>query len=121
MFTTMHHINIIRSALHSPDLVKCLHTQNVCVRSMKIFLRASKVKVFAKNPHKMAEYTEACLSCFRDLNFKNPLESHFSFNKKCFVGRAVLIQCALHLFNLGECFTCSQRVRATHRKFSTGF
>ena len=33
----------------------------------------------------------------------------------------VLIQNALHFPNLGECFTCSQRVLTTHWKFSTSF
>ena len=32
-------------------LENVLHTQNVCVRAMKNFLLASKVKVFSKNPH----------------------------------------------------------------------
>ena len=56
-----------------------LNTQNLCVWPIENFLRASEVKVFAKNSHKMIEYSEAWQS-FRDLNFKNPLESHFSFN-----------------------------------------
>ena len=58
---------------------------------------------------------------FRDLNFKNLLKSHFSCNKKWFVGRTVMIQSALHSPDLGECFTYSERMRTTHRKFSTGF
>ena len=71
---------------------------------MKNFLRASEVKVFTKNSHKMIEHSEAWQS-FKDLNFKNPLESHFSFNKKCFVSRTVMIQRALHFPDLRECFT----------------
>ena len=57
----------------------------------------------------------------RDLNFKNLLESHFSCNKKWFVGRTVMIQSALHFPDLGECFTYPERLRTTRRKFSTGF
>ena len=60
----------------------------------------------------MIEHSEAWQS-FRDLNFKNPLESHFSFNKKCFVGRMVLIQSAPHFPDLGECFAYSKRMRTT--------
>ena len=52
---------------------------------------------------------------------KNPLESHFSFNKKCFVGRTVMNQNALYFPDLGECFTYSERMHTTHRKFSMGF
>ena len=86
----------------------------------KKFLWASEVKVYAKISHKMIEYSEAWQS-FRDLNFKNPLESHFSFNKKCFVGRPVMNQNAIHFPDLGKCFTYSKRILMTHRKFSTGF
>ena len=57
----------------------------------------------------------------RDLNFKNLLESHFSFNKKCFVGRTVSIQSALHSSDLGEGFTYSERMCTTHENFSTSF
>ena len=85
-----------------------LHTQSVFLRRIEKFLRASEVKVFAKNSHKMIEYSEAWQS-FRDLTFKNPLESHFSFNKKCFVDRTVMIQNALHFHDLGECFTYPER------------
>ena len=42
-------------------------------------------------------------------------------NKKCFVGRTVMIQYALHSPDLGEGFTYSERMRTTHKKFSTGF
>ena len=86
----------------------------------KIVYGRLKSKVFAKNSHKMIEYSEAWQS-FRDLNFKNPLESHFSFNKKCFVGRPVMNQNALHFPDLGKCFTYSKRMLTTHTKFSKGF
>ena len=87
----------------------------------KIFYGRLKSKVFAKNPHKMTEHSEAWKSCFRDLNCKNPLESHFSFNKKCFVGCMYTVQSALHSPDLVECFTYSDRVRTTHQIFSKGF
>ena len=67
----------------------------------------------------MIEYSEAWQS-FRDLTFKNPLESHFSFNKKCLVGRTVMNQNALYFPDLGECFKYSERMRTTHKKFYTG-
>ena len=81
-----------------------LYTQNVSVRRMKNFLRASKVKVFAKILHKMTKDSEAWQSYLRDMNFKNLLEIHYSFNKKCFVGCTDIIQNALHFPDLGECF-----------------
>ena len=84
------------------------------------FSTASEVKVFAENSHRIIEYSEARQS-FRDLNFKSPLESHFSFNKKCFVDRTVMIQSAQHSPDLGECFIYSKRMLTTHRKFSKGF
>ena len=56
---------------------------------------------------------------FRELNFKNPLESYFSFDKKCFIGCTVMIQNALHFPDLGECFTYAERMRVTHEKFFT--
>ena len=87
-------------------LENVLHTQNVCVRRIENVLQASEVKVFAKNSHKMIEYCEAWQS-FRDLTFKNPLESRFSFNKKCLVGRMVMNQNALYFPDLGECFISS--------------
>ena len=90
------------------------------VRRIENFLRASEVKVFAKNSREMIEYSEAWQS-FRDLNFKNPLESHFSCNKKCFVSHKVIIQSALYSSDPVECFTNSERMRTTHRKFSTSF
>ena len=67
----------------------------------------------------MTDYFET-LQIFRDLNFKNPLESHFSFNKKCFVGRTVMIQSALHSPDLVEYFTYLERMRTMIEKFSTG-
>ena len=42
-------------------------------------------------------------------------------NKKCLVGRTVMIQRALHSSDIGERFTYSECMRTTHRKFSTGF
>ena len=42
-------------------------------------------------------------------------------NKKCLVCRTIMNQNALYFFDLGECFTYSERMRTTHRKFSTGF
>ena len=51
---------------------------------------------------------------------KNSLESHFSFNKKCLVSRAVMNQNALYSPELVECFTYSERMRTTDRKFYTG-
>ena len=77
-------------------------------------------KCLAKNSHRMIEYSVAWQSS-RYLNLKNPLESPFSFDKKCFVGRTVMIQCALHFLDLGERFTYSERVHTTHRKISAGF
>ena len=89
------------------------------MRRMKKFLGASKVKVFAKNQHKITEYSETWQN-FGDLNFKNSFESHFSFIKKCFVSRTVMKQNAVHFPVLGECFTYPERMRTTHEKFSTG-
>ena len=86
------------------------------MRRIENFLRASEVKVFAKNSHEMIEYSEAWQS-FRDLNFKNPLESHFSCNKKCFVSHKVIIQSALYSSDPVQCFTNSERMRMTHRNF----
>ena len=43
----------------------------------------------------MIEHSEAWQS-FRNLNFESPLESDFSYNKKSFVSRTVMIQRALH-------------------------
>ena len=82
---------------------------------MKNFLRASKVKVFTQNSDRMAGYSEVWRN-YKCLNLKNPLESHFSFNKKSFVGRTVTIQSALHYTDLGQCFTNSERYmrRMTH-------
>ena len=37
------------------------------------------------------------------------------------MGRTVMNQGALYSFDLGECFTYSERIRTTHRNFSTGF
>ena len=54
---------------------------------------------------------------FRNLNFKNPLESHFSLHKKCSFGRTVIIQSALHFPGLGECFIYSERIHTTHKNF----
>ena len=87
---------------------------------MKKFLLASEVRVFAKNPHKIKAYSEAWRSS-RDVNFKNPFESHFSFDKTFSVGRMALIQSALHFPGLGECFTYSERIHTTYEKVSTGF
>ena len=114
----MHRMNTIRSALCSGDLGECFAYSERILTTHKNFLRASEVKVFAKNTHKMTEYSETWQS-LRNLNFKNPLESHFSFNKKCFVGRTVMIQSALQFPDLVECFTYSERMRTTHEKFST--
>ena len=120
MFTTMHHTNTIRNVLSSGDLRECFTYSERTRTTHKNFLRP-KVKVFAKIPHKMIKDSEAWQSCSRDMNFKNPLESHFSFNKKCFVDRTVMIQSALHFPDLRECFIYSERMRTTHRKVSTGF
>ena len=97
-----------------------LHTLNVCRRHIENFLRASEVKVFAKNSHKMIEYSETWKN-FRDLNFKNPLEGHFIFNKKCFVSHKVMIQCALHFPDLGKRFTNSKFMHTMHSKISASF
>ena len=40
-------------------------------------------------------------------------------NKKCTVGRMVMIQSALHLPDVGYCFTNPERMRKTNEKFST--
>ena len=108
------------NALHSPDLGKFFTYSERMRTTHRKFLQASEVKVFAKNSHKMIEYSEAWQS-FRDLTFKNPLESHFSFNKKCLVGCTVMIERALSSPDFGERFTYLECMRATHRKFSTGF
>ena len=42
-------------------------------------------------------------------------------NKKCLVGRTVMIQSALHSPDVGKCFTYSARLRTNHKKISTGF
>ena len=97
--------------------INVLQTQNVFVRRIENFLQASEVKVFVKNSHKVAGSAELQMLEFQN----NPLESHFSFNKKCFVGRTVMNQNALYSPDLGDYFTYSQRMRTTHRKYSTGF
>ena len=89
------------------------------MRRMKKFLGASKVKIFAKNQHKITEYSEAWQN-FGDLNFKNSFENHFSFIKKCFVRRTVMNQSAVHFPVLGECFTYPERMRTKHEKCFTG-
>ena len=58
---------------------------------------------------------------FRDLNAKNPLESHLFFDKTCIVCHTVMIQRVLHSPDLGKCFTYSRHLRTTHGKISTGF
>ena len=60
---------------------------------MKNFLLASEVKVFVKNAYKITEYPETWQN-FTNLNFKNPVECLFSFDKKRFAGRTVIIQSA---------------------------
>ena len=97
-----------------------LHTQKVCVRRKENSVQAFEVKVLTKKLLKMKEYSEVWQSS-RDLTFKNPLESHFSFKKKCLVGRTVMNQRTPHFPELGECFACSKRIRTTHRQFFTGF
>ena len=70
--------------------------------------------------HKTREYSEAWQS-FRSLIFKNLLESHFCFNKKCFAGRMVLIQCALHFVGQMIYFTYRERMYRTYKKFSMDY
>ena len=66
---------------------------------MKNFLRASEVKVFAQNAHRMGSFAK-----LQRLEFQqNPLESHFSSTKKCFVGRMVMIQSVIHFPYLLGC------------------
>ena len=116
----MHHTNTIWSALCSGDLGECFAYSELILTTHKKFSTGVWSQSLFQISHRMIQYSGAWQS-FRDLHFKNPLESHFSFNKKCFVSRTVLIQCVLHFSNLGECFTCSQRMLTTHRNLSTGF
>ena len=74
------HVHDSKCARISLNLYNALHTRKVCVRRMKNFLGTSKVKFFAKNQHKITEYSEAWQK-FGDFNFKNLFEGHFSFIK----------------------------------------
>ena len=111
---------MIQRALHSPDIGKRF-TYAECMRTMhRKFSTGFWSQSLWQKPQRKAEYSEAWQS-FRNLNFKNPPESHFSLNKKCFMGRTPMIQSALHSSDLGKFFTYSERMRKTHRKFSRGF
>ena len=98
------------------DLENILHTQNVSVRCIQNFLRAFEKK-FSSKTRKFTEYSEI-RQCFRNLVFKNMLESHIPFNKTFYIGRTVTIQSALYSYGLGEHFTYPECKRAMHRKFS---
>ena len=82
--------------------------------SWKLFYELLKSNSSSKNNTEWGAWQS-----FRELNFKNPLESYFSFDKKCFVGCTVMIQSALHFPDLGECFPYVERMRAIHEKFFT--
>ena len=106
-----------QSALYSPDLEECFtYSKRIRTTHRKFstgFWSQSLRQKLAQGG-RFGRASETWIS-------KNPLESHFSFHKKCFVGRTVMNQNALYSPNLGECFTKSKRIRTTHRKFSTGF
>ena len=78
----------------------------------KIFYELLKPK---SSPKSQTEW--GAWQSFRKLNFKNLLESHFSFDKKCFIGCTVMIQSAIHFPDLGEYFTYAERMRVTHENF----
>ena len=113
-------IVMIQSAIHFPDLGKCYTYSERLRTTHRKFSTGVWSQSLRQISHKMIEYSEVWQSS-RDLNLKNPLESHFSFNKKCFVSHTILIQNMLHFSDPVECFTYSERMRTTHRKFSTGF
>ena len=102
----------------SPVVVCCTgdFLEAILEAEVSIWLKASKKNV-AQNDRIFWS-----LAKLQRLDFqKNPLESRFSFNKKCFVRRTVIIQSGLHSHGLEECFTYSECMHTTHRKFSTGF
>ena len=110
---------LIWIALRCPDPGECFTYSEHMYTMHRKFSTGFWSQSLCRNSHKMIEYSEDWQS-FRDLNFKNPLESHFSFNKNCFVGRTVQIRSALHYPDLGEPFTYSERMCTTNRKFSKG-
>ena len=106
-----------QSALYSPDLGECFTYSE----RMRTTHRKFSTGFWSQSLHQKLAQSGKFGRASETWISKNPLESHFSFNKKCFVGRTVMNQSALYFPDLEECFTYSKRIRTTHRKFSTGF
>ena len=109
---------IIQSPLNSPDLTECItyseRTRTTHEKSFKDFI----IQSLCQNPYTMEGLAKLQRLEFQKIHLKVPFRS---FNKKCTVGRMVMIQSALHFSDLGKCFTYSERMLTTHRNFSTGF
>ena len=106
-----------QNALYSPDLGECFtysERMRTTHRKFSMGFWSQSLRQKLTQSGKFGRASETWIS-------KKSLESHFSFNKKCFVGRTVTNQSALYFPDLGECFRYSRRMRTTHRKYSTGF
>ena len=102
----------------SPDLGECFIYSERTRTTHEIFSTGLILKSHS-SPQTHKEW--GAWQSFRDLNVKNPLQSHFFFDKTCIVCHTVMIQRALHSPDLGKCFTYSRHLRTTHEKISTGF
>ena len=107
---------MIQSALHFSDLRECFTKSERMRTTHKKF----SMGFWSQSLHQKLAQSGRFGRASETWISKNSLESHFSFNKKCFVGRTVMNQSALYFPDLGECFTYSKRIRTTHRKFYTG-
>ena len=81
-------------------------------------MRANSVRIHAQK-FSMNFSKDSCKEAASKLRGKGGVNT--LSNKKCLVGRTVMIQRALHSPDIGERFTYSECMRTTHRKFSTGF
>ena len=108
---------MIQTALYLPDPVECFtYSEHMCTthRKFSTGFWSQSLRQKLTQSGKFGRPSETWIS-------KKSLESHFSFNKKCLVGRMVMNQSALYFPGLGECFTYPECRCTTHRKFSTGF
>ena len=108
---------MIQRAPYSPDLGECFIYSERTRTTHEIF----STGFWSHNLRHKPTKSGGAWQSFRNLNVKNPLESHFFFDKTCIVCHTVMIQRALHSPDLGKCFTYSKHLRTTHEKISTGF
>ena len=106
---------MIQNALHSPALGEYFTYPERIRTTLRKFLLASEVKFFAKSDTTKQNIPKVGRSASEDWFSKKSLESHFSLNKKCFVGRTVRIESALQIPDLVECFTYPERIRMTYK------